>query len=152
MKKNKNKYPVYRITVDEKLSDNLIRLEICRLIKYDETREFKDDPEFWEDITNEGEEILVCPPGQENETQKNLYTEVMNIPQSLVDEFPWKDLKEGQVFLSGAFIAKELPILTKKVYQYYYSPEDKGFKQIDDDVKAKTKTLYYSVLAKGREK
>ncbi len=36
---------VRRITVDEKLSEDLIRLEVCELKKQDESGEFKDEPD-----------------------------------------------------------------------------------------------------------
>ena len=142
---------VRRITVDERLSEDLIRLEICELIKLGESGEFKDEPDFWKDIAQEGEEILARPFNPEKESQKDLYTDLMSIPESQVKQFPWKDLKEGQVFLSGAFEVKEEQSGDKKVKRYFICPGKKAFKQIDDDVKENTKTLYYEILAKGEK-
>jgi len=142
---------VRRITVDERLSEDLIRLEICELIKHEESGEFKDEPEFWNDIVQEGEDILARPINPKNESQKDLYTDLMSIPVSQVKQFPWKDLKEGQVFLSGAFEVKEEPNRDKKVKRYFIRPGGKAFKQIDDDVKKDTKILYYEILAKGEK-
>lgn len=139
---------VHRITVDERLSEDLIRLEICELKKTGESGEFKDEPDFWRDIVKEGEEIVARPINQENESKKDLYTDLMSIPESQVKHFPWKDLKEGQVFLSGAFEVKEEQRGDKKVKRYFIRPGEKTFKQIDDDVKENTKTLYYEILAK----
>ena len=142
---------VRRISVDERLSEDLIRLEICKLIKLGESGEFKDEPDFWRDIVQEGEEIVVHPINPEKESTKGLYTDLMSIPESQVKQFPWKDLKEGQVFLSGAFEVKEEQRGDKKVKRYFIRPGEKAFKQIDDDVKENTKTLYYEILAKGEK-
>ena len=142
---------VLRITVDERLSEDLIRLEICELKKIGESGEFKDEPDFWRDIVQEGEEIVAWPINSEKESKKGLYTDLMSIPESQVKQFPWKDLKEGQVFLSGAFEVKEEQSGDKKVTRYFIRPGEKAFKQIDDDVKENTKTLYYEILAKGEK-
>ena len=142
---------VHRITVDERLSEDLIRLEICELKKLGESGEFKDEPDFWRDIVQEGEEIVVRPINPEKESKKGLYTDLMSIPESQVKQFPWKDLKEGNVFLSGAFEVKEEQSGNKKVKRYFIRPGKKAFRQIDDDVKENTKTLYYEILAKGEK-
>ena len=142
---------VHRITIDEQLSEDLIRLEICELKKLDKAGEFKDEPDFWRDIVQEGEEILARPINPEKESEKGLYTDLMSIPESQVKQFPWKDLKEGQVFLSGAFVVNEEQSGDKKVKRYFIRPGEKAFKQIDDDVKENTKTLYYEILAKNEK-
>jgi len=139
---------VRRITIDERLSEDLIRLEICELKKTCESGEFKDEPDFWKDTAQEGEEILARPINPEEGSGKYLYTDLMSIPESQVKKFPWKDLKEGQVFLSGAFEIKEEQSGDKKVSRYFIRPGGEAFKQIDDDVKENTKTLYYEILAK----
>ena len=142
---------VRMITVDERLAEDLIRLEICKLINRDDSGEFKLEPEFWEDIAQEGEEIVARPFSPGEKTQKDLYTDLMSIPEEQVKEFPWKDLEEGQIFLSGAFEVKEEQHGDKKVKRYFIRPGTKAFIQIDDDVKEDTKTLYYEVLAKGEK-
>jgi len=142
---------VRRITVDERLSEDLIRLEICELKKTGESGEFKDEPEFWRDIVQEGEEILARPKNPGKESKKSLYTDLMSIPESQVKQFPWKDLKEGQVFLSGEFEVKVEQRGDKKVTRYFIRPGEEAFKQIDDDVKENTKTLYYEILARGEK-
>jgi hypothetical protein len=142
---------VRRITVDEQLTEDLIRLEICELIKPGKSGEFKDEPDFWKDIAQEGEEIVARPFRPGKKSQKDLYTDLMSIPESQVKQFPWKDLKEGQVFLSGAFEVKEEQSGDKKVKRYFIRPGEKAFERIDDDVKENTKTLYFDVLAKGEK-
>lgn len=142
---------VRRITVDERLAEDLIRLEICELINRDDSGEFKLEPEFWKDIAQEGEEIVARPFRPGKKSQKDLYTDLMSIPEEQVKEFPWKDLEEGQVFLSGAFEVKEEQSGNKTVKRYFIRPGAKAFKQIDDDVKEDIKTLYYEILAKGEK-
>ena len=149
MDKENELVTVRRISVDERLSEDLIRLEICELIISDESGEFKDEPDYWRDIVQEGEEILARPVNPEKEITTGLYTDLMSIPESLVKQFPWKDLEEGQVFLSGEFEVKEEQSGDKKVKRYFIRSGKKAFEQIDDDVKKNTKTLYYGILAKG---
>lgn len=151
MDKEDRNATVRRITIDEQLSEDLIRLEICELINEGESREFKDEPDFWRDIVQDGEEIVARPINPEEGPKKDSYTNLMSIPESQVEQFPWKDLKEGQVFLSGAFEVKEEQSGDKKVKRYFIRPGQKAFKKIDDDVKENTKTLYYEVLAKGEK-
>ena len=151
MDKDEKIATVHRITVDEKLSEDLIRLEICELIKFGESGEFKDEPEFWKDTAQEGEEVVARPSDPEKKSKKDLYTDLMSIPESQVKQFPWKDLKESQVFLSGEFEVKEEESGGKKVKRYFIRPGEKAFEQIDDDVKKTTKTLYYEILAKGEK-
>ena len=142
---------VRRITVDERLSEDLIRLEICELKKVGESGEFREEPDYWKDVVQEGEEILARPINPENESEEGRYTDLMSIPKSQVKQFPWKDLKEGQIFLSGAFEIKEEQNGGKIVKRYFIRPGEKAFIQIDDDVKENTKTLYYEILAKGKK-
>ena len=142
---------VHRITVDERLSEDLIRIEICKLIRLDKSGEFKDEPDYWEDITEEGQEIIAQPCVPKKKSNTNFYTDLMSIPKSKVKKFPWKDLKEGQVFLAGEFEVREQKSGDKKVKRYFIHPGKKDFEQIDDDVKENTKTLYYKVLAKGEK-
>ncbi len=151
MDKEDKSTTVRRISIDERLSEDLIRLEICELKKYGESGEFKDEPDFWTDIVGEGEEIVARPINPENEPQEGLYTDLMSIPESQVKQFPWKDLKEGQVFLAGEFEVREEQSGDKIVKRYFIRPGEKAFKQIDDDVKENTKTLYYEILAKGEK-
>ena len=151
MDKEDKSATVRRITVDERLCEDLIRLEICELKKIGDSGEFKDEPDFWRDIVQEGEEILARPINPEKESKKDLYTDLMSIPESQVKQFPWKELKEGQVFLSGAFEVREEQSGDKKVTRYFIRPGEEAFIQIDDDVKENTKTLYYEILAKGEK-
>jgi hypothetical protein len=83
-----NSQKVQRITIDERLSDNLIRILVSDLGA--KRKEFGDDPKYWR-----GEkEVLVRP----DEYQKE-----MDMTDANVKKWPWEDLYEGQVFLQGGF-------------------------------------------------
>ena len=149
---NKDKIgTVQRITVDERLSEDLIRLEICELKEPGESGEFKDEPDFWRDIAQDREEVLARPNNSGKGSRKDYYVDLMFIPEAQVRQFPWKDLEEGQVFLSGEFKVKKERRKGKKGKRYFIRPGKKVFKRIDDDVKENTKALYYEVLAKGEK-
>jgi hypothetical protein len=68
-----------------------------------------------------------------------------------LSQFPWKDLKEGQVFLSGEFEIKEEKSGDQIVKRYFIHPGEKAFVRIDAEVNKNTKTLYYDTLSKGKK-
>lgn len=145
---------VHRISIDEQLSENLIRLEICelKLEKLDESGVFKDEPDYWRDIASEGKESFALSISPEKESAiGTYYIDLMSIPETLAERFPWKDLTEGQVFLSGEFEVQIEQDSGEEVKRFYVRSGAQGFLQIDDDVKKHTKTLYYGVLAKGEK-
>ena len=77
---------VWRITVDEKLADDLIRVLRCRLAE--------GVSEFWDRTDEWGREYaLLITPGD--------YAQKLGIPSE--EELPWSALEEGQVFLLGEF-------------------------------------------------
>lgn len=77
---------VWRITVDEKLADDLIRVVRCRLAE--------GVGEFWDRTDEWGREyaVLITPTD---------YAQKLGIPSE--EELPWSALEEGQVFLLGEF-------------------------------------------------
>jgi hypothetical protein len=77
--------PVYRITVDERLSDNLVRLLIAPLAAGVDA--FADRDEDW-------------GPEQEVMVNSTNYALHMGVREA---ELPWRTLAEGQVFLVGQF-------------------------------------------------
>lgn len=151
MKKEDNIPKVYRISVDERLSEDLIRLEICELIKPLKSGEFKDEPENWEEITSEGEEIVVKPIEKGEKVKKGHKSEFISISESLLTKFNWKDLKEGQVYLSGEFEIKEKKNGDQTVKRFFIYPGKRAIEKIDDVVNKNTKTLYYDTLSKGKK-
>ncbi len=87
-KRSRKKVLARRITVDEKLADDLIRLVICRLAEGVE--EFFDREGDW---------------GKEREgwARPENYARKLGIPSAERKEWPWERLAEGQVFVSGEF-------------------------------------------------
>ena len=79
------KSPVVRITVDERLSDDLVRLLIAPLAAGVDA--FVDRDEDW---------------GPEQEVMVNSATYTLQIGMR-EDKLPWRALAEGQVFLVGQF-------------------------------------------------
>jgi len=144
MDKKKKAVAVYRITVDERLSEDLIRLEVSELIMYNTTGEFRDEPEFWEEKGSESGEVLARPHESKRESKQasKELTEVLT--DILLSKIQWKDLKDGQVYLLGEFEIKK----EKDVNHYFIRPGASAFEQIDDDVYDHTKILYYEVLGK----
>jgi len=145
MKKMRNERPlVRRITVDERLHEDLIRLEICSL---GETREeFKDSPELWKVMEVEKKD-------KEDEddwlaTTEN-YADMMGIPQSMRSKWLWKDLREGMVFLSGDFkvVEKDENDLPKR---FAFSPGNENFVRIDEVIKDDIARLYYEAVERRR--
>lgn len=139
---------VRRISVDERLAEDAIRLEICKLEKYDEQGEFEDTPDAWRDLTGAGEDLIVHPGTLEGGSKHRSYMEVMGVPAAELENYPWKELKEGQVFLSGEFEAREEGAGENKVTRYFISEGAQNFLQIDEEVGARTKILYHEVLAR----
>jgi hypothetical protein len=125
---NQQKAKIYRITVDEKLSDNLFRFLICQL-KDPKTR-FIDRVDEW---TEEKTRIV---------NSKN-YTRTLRVTKSQAPI--WESLVEGQVYLSGEFKTVDDP---KKPAYFIIDPNKKSFKRIDNlqVIKDGVTTLYSDVL------
>lgn len=138
-------FSVYRITVDERLSEDLFRLEVCELLEANKLGEFNDEPSSWIELDLHGGEVLARQPLEKGEGLPEGSDEFWSyIYHSLFRKIPWKDLKEGQVYLLGAFEIRQTE--TKK--NYFIRPGASNIEQIDDDVYDQTKILYYKVLGK----
>ena len=127
---------VQRITVDEKLADDLIRLMICPLgegVKKD----FDDVDKYWEE---EEYECLVRPGD---------YFQKMSIPKSRENEWPWADLEEGRVFMSGQF---KVVGDAGEPEKFTVSPGQHEFLSIDKLAKKEIKRLYFDALKGKRRK
>ena len=131
MASHKPNRKVYRITIDEKLSDNLFRFLICKLKK--EKSRFIDRVDEWE----KEKEKIVNPQN---------YYRILKTKKSKAPL--WNSLVEGQVYLSGEF--KEVGDPKKPAY-FITNPEQQHFKRIDNlqFIKDGVKILYSDVL-KGR--
>ncbi len=78
--------PVVRITVDERLSDDLIRVLVAPLKR--NGPEFRDDPDDW----GEEKELILDPA---------TYRSGMGLRGPAPKDWAWDQLQEGQVFLLG---------------------------------------------------
>ena len=119
---------VKRITVDEKLEDDLMRLLICELPQGIE--KFSDEDAEWGDEEN----CFVTPDD---------YVQEMGIPRSKEKDWPWESLREGQVFLSGNFVTVDR---SKSSRRFAAGQKRRNFLSIEDVVKEEAKRLYAEVL------
>lgn len=126
-----NSPKVRRITIDEKLSDNLIRILVADLKA--NQREFGDDPKYW----GEESELLVNP---EN------YQEELGMPSGPKEEWLWENLYEGQVFLSGGFRAVEEKGAETR---FLVDVGQRNFQDIDRVSKERVKREYMAALERG---
>ncbi len=126
--------PIRRITIDEKLSDNLIRALASPLVPGVE--EFGDDAKDW----REEEDFLIRPDD---------YVDKLGIPLSEKQTWPWSDLREGRVFLSGRFEASGGQPQPER---FRVSSGPAGFMRIDGTVKEQVKRLYFEALKTERRK
>jgi len=128
MKGKLRKVRVRRITVDEKLSDDLFRFVFCSLREGIE--KFTDRDDEWQ----EEQEKLVHPQN---------YSRILDIKKSKAPA--WETLQEGQVYLSGEF--EVIGDQTKPEY-FKVSPGRREFLRIDnlDIIDEGVKSLYSDVL------
>jgi len=130
--RRKKRALVWRIAVDERLADDLVRLLVCPLAE--EVEEFFDRKGDW---------------GKERErwVRPRSYVKKLGLPPSQVEEWPWEALTEGQVFLSGQF-----EIVGDRQAPKYFkvSPGREEFLRIDnlEEFKRGTKRLYSYLLTR----
>ena len=121
---------VKRISVDEKLADDLIRLLVCSLA--DGIQEFSDQKNEW------GPEsaVMVGPA---------TYAAAMGLASQ--KQCSWKDLSEGQVFLSGEF---EITGSRSSPHHFRVNPGRHEFLRIDnlETFKNRTRLLYSQLLTR----
>ena len=122
---------VKRITVDEKLEDNLVRLLICELPQG--AKKFSDEEAKWGD-----EESYFVTPDD--------YVQEMGIPRWKEKDWPWEGLREGQVFLSGNFVTVGR---SKSSRRFAAGRKRRNFLSIEHVVKEEAKRLYSEVLRGG---
>jgi len=132
-KRSRKKVRVRRITVDEQLADDLIRLIVCSLAEGVE--EFLDRESDW---------------GREREVwaRPRTYARTLGVPSA--EAPPWETLEEGQVFLSGEFeiVEPESASGRRARKHFMISPGRKDFLRIDDmdEFKEGVKQIYSDVL------
>lgn len=128
MRKKLQKTRVRRITVDEKLSDELFRFVFCFL--KEDIEKFTDRDDEWQ----EEREKFVRPQD---------YSQILDVRKS--DAPAWETLQEGQVYLSGEF-----KVIGNKAKPEYFevSAGRKQFLRIDNlgMINEGVKALYSDVL------
>lgn len=122
---------VLRITIDERLADDLVRVLAAKL-KGNVTA-FNDDPEYWE----EEEELLVQPDNYQKE---------MGMTQDNAKTWPWDKLQEGQVFLLGRF---QINRSRKAPTMFRVDPRRRYFRRIDHLIKNLVKKKYLTALERS---
>ena len=122
---------VCRITVDEKLEDDLIRILIANL--KDKVTTFSDDSTCWE----EEEERFVRPDN---------YQKKIGMTRDNAKKWPWDNLYEGQVFLTGRFrVSRSRGAQTAFVVDV----KRRNFQCIDRLIKERVKKKYLSALERS---
>ena len=123
--------PVRRITIDEKLEDDLMRILIANL--KDNVTTFSDDSTYWE----EEEELLVRPDN---------YQKKIGMTRDNAKKWPWDNLYEGQVFLVGRFrVSRNRGAQTTFVVDV----KRRNFQCIDRLIKERVKKKYLAALERS---
>jgi hypothetical protein len=128
---------VRRITIDERLEDDLIRVAICPMAKG--VHAFLDREGDW-------------GPERASFIHPKDYVRKLGIPDP--DFWPWESLGEGQVFLSGPFemVYKKKADGTLELSHFEVSQGRSRFKRIDEiDVFRTSIWQLYAHALGGRE-
>ncbi len=119
---------VWRITVDEKLSEDYIRLLVSPLDSG--VKDFSDEKDNW------GRETIMF-------VQSENYAQIMKIPAKFSKKILWSDLWEGQVFLAGRFRIvgnKKTPV------KFRVDSKQQNFLSIYELAKKQMKRIYFRTL------
>ncbi len=122
---------VYRITIDEKLEDDLIRVLVASLRGGVGT--FDDEPSVW----SEEDWTLVTP---------NDYAKVLGMTNANVKTWPWESLQEGQVFFRGMFKINQK---RKTGRTFLVDTKRRSFRPVNYLIKERVKRKYLRVLERG---
>ncbi|MBA7702586.1 hypothetical protein ES703_111355 [subsurface metagenome] len=133
MKNNQNTQTsvVRRITIDERLADDLIRILIADL--KDGVTTFDDDSAYW----GEEEEFLVQPDN---------YRDKIGMTRDNARKWLWNDLHEGQVFLLGRFRVNRN---RRAQAMFVVDMKRRNFRRIDSLVKDWIKRKYLAALERS---
>lgn len=152
----KRKIKVYRITVDEKMDDNTVRLLVCPLVHNIE--KFADKKTMQIRITDRARN---WDEERDFFVKRNNFEELLPtlglVPENVKD-FVWENIHEGQIYLLGE-VTREMATKQeseenddKKVFTRFIVDTGKAnFYRIDEEVKETIKRLYFSTV-RGRRK
>ena len=122
---------VLRITIDERLEENLIRVLTTHL--KDGVTAFNDDPESW----GEEEDILI---------QKDSYRKTLGLTLRDVKAWPWDKLQEGQVFFLGRF---RINRSSGAPNMFQVDPRRRRFRRVDWLTRERVKEKYLTALERS---
>ena len=122
--------PIYRITIDEKLSENLIRILIARCNR--NMKKYSVEKDFWTDE----EEQFITPES---------YQSLMKIIPSKSRKFKWNQFQEGQVFIAGKVKSVSQ---TKSKFLFAKSTRSNIYR-VDHYIKGIVKSIYEQALTGG---
>ena len=150
----KEKNQVCRITIDERLSDDLIRILVAELKTSMNQSGFNDNVNSWQE--EESDYISQENWGGEIKHQTVPCKNINSCPKkktlpdssSCVKKYPFSSLYEGQVFLWGN-VTKNSSNNSNNKYQFTKSSKRKLL-DITSDVKEDIKTLYMTALTGGK--
>lgn len=131
-KRSKKQSSVRRITVDERLTEDTIRILISELAEG--VREFPLGEAQWKEE-------------KEHHLKRRNYVEDMGIPPAEAEKWSWAGFREGQVFLSGTFriVGKK-----KSPNKLVAGQGQNQFLLIEDLVRKDTEKLYFKALERRR--
>ena len=131
----KGKSPIYRITVDERLSDDLVRVLFAELKTVSNESFFDDTINSWKE-----EKILLVNP--------ETWIKKLSVPSSYTEKYPFSSLYEGQVFLCGNITLNRSKNSNKR-FKINKSPAIKLL-PVTSYVKEDIKMLYRNALTGGK--
>jgi hypothetical protein len=122
---------VYRITVDEKLDDDLIRILVAPLRA--DVDAFDDDTAVW------GEETAL-------NVTPDTYAEAFGMTAENAGTYPWEKLQESQVFLRGMF---KLNPRWKTGKTFLVEKKRRNFRPVNRYIKDLVKREYLNILERS---
>ncbi len=131
----KKKLPLYRITVDEFLAEDLVRVIFAELKISKNASLFDDDTGSWK-----AEEAFVVNP--------ETWAEKLALPAIRIKDYPLANLFEGQVFLCGNVSLNRSRGIKKK-FRINKTPARKLL-PVTSQVHADIKSLYKNALTGGK--
>ncbi len=127
--------PIYRITVDERLSDDLVRVLFAELKTVKDGSLFDDTVNSWKE-----EKVLLVHP--------ETWIEKLPAPLSDTKKYPFSSLYEGQVFLCGNITLNRSKNRNKRFKINKSTP--RRLLHVTSYIREDIKKLYSKALTEGK--
>ena len=127
---------IYRITVDERLSDDLVRVLFAELKVVRKGSLFDDTIDSWKE-----EVVFLVNP--------EIWINKLSVPSAYTEKYPFSSLYEGQVFLCGNIALNKSKASTKR-FKITKSPRRKLL-LATSYVKEDIKMLYRKALTERKK-